>query len=266
MLQAHSFLWNYLWIAPNVILLVLAALLWRRGTWRQLPAFLAFAILSAVGDLAVFVADVLPSVSPANFWRIDWASLIVESLPKFIVIGDVFSRVLKPYPSISRLGRIVVSGLGAVVVLVATLVAAFSHGDSTIRLISGVHLLDQTVFMIELALIVIIFLFGAYFRLSWDRQSFGLLLGFGISACGQLAAWAIVANANPSQYGRTLLDFLEMATHHISVVIWFYYLLVAKNSGQQRTPKSPSAGSESSELHKEHLEVWNRELERLLQP
>lgn len=262
MLQAHSPLWNYLWIAPNVLLLLLAAALCWRGAWRQLSAFVAFAILSAVGDLAVFGADISSSVSPVNFWRVDWAALLIETVPKFIVIGEVFSRVLSPYQSISRLGKKLVSAVGSALVLVAAMVAAFSQGDSTVRIIAGYHLLEQTVFMIELGLILVIFLFGAYFRLSWDRRSFGLLLGFGVSACGQLAAWAIVANANPSAYGRTLLDFLEMTTHHICVLIWFYYLLIPAKS---KKPRPPVADGGSDNSHKEYLEVWNRELERLLQ-
>ena len=162
MLQAHSFLWNYLWVAPNVFLLMLGAFIWRRGLVRQFPAFLVFVIFSALGDLAVFAADVAPSVSAVNFWRVNWAYLLIESFLKFLVIGEVFSRVLSPYSSISRLGRILVSGFGAALVLLATLAAAYSHGDSSVRLISGFHLLEQTVFLVELGLILFIFLFAAY--------------------------------------------------------------------------------------------------------
>lgn len=263
MLQAHTLLWDYLWVGPNVLLLVLGWLLWRRGIWRQNPAFVAFAIVSGLGDIAVFVADVSPSVSAVNFWRVDWAYLFAESVLKFIVIGEVFSSLNRPYPSVSKLGRIVVSAVGAFLVLLATLVAALSRGDSSIRLISGVHLLEQTVFAVELGLILAIFLFGAYFNLSWDRPSFGLLLGFGISSCGHLAGWAISANGAPSAHGRVLLDFLDMTTHHICVLIWFYYLLVPKKATVKRPPTRPSAVV-AGKSHEEHLEVWNQELERLI--
>lgn len=255
MLQAHSFLWNYLWVAPNVFLLTLGFFIWRRRLSRQLPAFLAFVILSAVGDLAVFAADVVPSVSAVNFWRIDWAYLLTESFVKFIVIGEVFSRLLSPYPSLSRLGRVVVAGFGAVLVLAATLTAAYSQGDSKVPLISGFHLLEQTVFIVELGLIMFIFFFARYFRLSWDRLSFGLLLGFGLSACEYLAAWAIMTNAEPSAQGRTLLDLLNMATHHVCVLIWFYYLLVPGKVAAKAPAPLPDT----------NLDLWNRELERLLQ-
>jgi hypothetical protein len=255
MLQAHSILWNYLWVAPNLLLLAIGFLTWKRGLSRQVPAFLAFAILSALGDLVVFGADIAPFVSAPNFWRVDWANLLLESLLKFLVIGEVFSRVFTQYPSISRISRVAVSVFGSAMVLLAGLIAGFARGDNPTLLISGAHLLEQTVFVIELGLILFLFLFAAYFRLSWDRLSFGILLGFAISACVHLAAWAVIANASPSEYTRTLLDFLGMVTFHLCVLIWLYYVLVPQRVARKSVVPLPE----------NNLAVWNRELERLLQ-
>ncbi len=255
MLQAHSILWDYLWVAPNLLFLTVGFLIWKRGLSRQVPAFLAFAILGALGDLLVFGADIAPFVSAPNFWRIDWANLLLESLLKFLVIGEVFSRVFMQYPSISRVSRVAVSVFGAALVLLAGLIAGFAHGDNPMLLISGVHLLEQTVFVIELGLILFLFLFATYFRLSWDRLSFGILLGLGISACVHLATWAIIANASPSEYARTLFAFLNMGTYHLCVLIWLYYVLVPQKVARKSVVPLPE----------NNLAVWNRELERLLQ-
>ena len=256
MLQAHSLLWNYLWVAPNLFLLALVLVLRKRGLAREFPGFVLFAFISALGDLAVFGADVAPFISPAVFWRIDWANLLAEGLLKFVLIGEVFARVLSPYNSISRLGRISISGFGAVLILSSGLIAAFSRGDTNLRLVSGFHLVEQTVFIIELGLIVFLFSFVAYFHLSWDRLPFGILLGLGISACEHLGAWAVIANTSPSEHTRTLVDFLNMATFHFCVLIWFYYVLVP----------SKVVTKSAISLPENNLAVWNRELERLLQP
>jgi hypothetical protein len=255
MLQAHSLLWNYLWVAPNLLLLTLGFFLYKRGLHKQLPAFFVFAILSSLGDMAVFAADVIPSVTAPTFWSIDWLSLLLESFLKFLVIGEVFSRLFNPYAAVSKLGRVLVSGFGGALVLFAAVTAAYARGDSPVRYIAGFHLLEQTVFIVESGLIVFLFLFAAYFRLSWDRFSFGVLLGLGISSSGYLAAWAIMTNADPSNHGRTLLDFLNMAIYHVCVLIWFYYLLLSRKVAAK--PVVP--------LPEHNLEVWNRELERLLQ-
>lgn len=255
MLQAHSFLWNYLWVAPNLLLLVLAFVIWKRGIARHIPAFFTFALLASLGDLLVFGADVAPFVSPINFWRAEWANLLLETVLRVFVIAEVFSKLFSPYPSISRLGRTFVSGFGAVLVLLAAVIAGFGHGDNPYRLISGFHLLEQTVFVIQLGLIVFLFFFAAYFHLSWDRLSFGILLGLAISSCEHLATWAVVANASPSEHTRTVFDFLGMATYHVCVLIWFYYVLVP----QKVVTKSVVPVPENN------LALWNRELERLLQ-
>jgi hypothetical protein len=255
MLQAHSLLWNYLWVTPNLFLILLGIVLWKRGIGRRLPSFLAFCFLSATGDLAAFVADIIPSVSPVNFWRVFWANLVVESVLKFLVIGAVFSLVFAPYHSIAKVGKTLVSSVGALLVLLSAVVAGFSHGDNTHFLISGAHLLEQTIFIIESGLIIFLFLFAGHFRLSWDRLSFGILLGFGISSCEHLATWAIVSNASPSEHVRTLFDFINMATSHLCVLIWCYYLLVPGRVVVKSAVPLPE----------NNLAVWNRELERLLQ-
>jgi len=255
MLLRHSFLWNYLWVAPNVFLFFLGVLLWRRGLARTIPAFLAFAILGSIAEIAAFLADVIPSVSPEGFWRVIWAGLLVESLLKFLIIGEVFSRVFSPYPSVGRLGKFLVSGFGALLVFLAAVIAGFTKGDSLIHIIATAHLLEQTVFIVESGLIIFLFLFAAYFHLSWDRLSFGILLGLGITSCEHLATWSIVANTSPSEHVRTLIDFLNMATYHASVLIWVYYLLVPG-----RVLATPKVS-----LPENNLAVWNRELERLLQ-
>ncbi len=254
MLRAHSLLWHYLWVAPSAYLFVLGFLALRREQWRKVPAFILFALICAPGQLAVYAADVIPSINPVNFWRIDWVNLCLETLLKFFVFGEIFSRVFTPYPSISKLGKRLVSASGAAFVLIAAVIAAMSQGDSTVRLISGVHLLELTVFTVQSGLILSIFVITAYFHMPWDRLSFGLLWGFGFASCVHLATWAAMTNLPATGYQRTLLDFANMTAYHVAVIIWFYYLLVPqKVENKTAVP-----------LAENNLSVWNRELERLI--
>jgi hypothetical protein len=254
MLQAHSLLWHYLWVAPNVLLLILASLLWKRRTWRQFPAFFAFAILASIGQLAVYTADVLPFVTGETFWRVDWASLGVEGILKFAVIGEIFANVFGSYPSLARLAKLLIRSVGVVLVLVAALAAAYAPKNGA-SIIYGAHLLEQTIFLVESGLLLCVFVFSSYFNLSWARQIFGITLGLSVSACVHLATWALFANAALPRPDRTPLIFLNMATYHVAVLIWFYYLLVP----QKVVTKSAVS------LPENNLAVWNRELERLLQ-
>jgi hypothetical protein len=255
MLQAHSLLWHYLWVAPNVLLLVLANLIWRRKLSKQYPVFLFFAIVSAIEQLTVYLADLLPSVSAETWYYTFGGGLLVEALIKFAVIGEIFGVLWGMYPSLAKLGRLLISGFGAALLFLATAVAAYTPENSANWMVSHVHIFEQTIYMIECGLILFVFGFAAYFKLRWSRPAFGIILGLGISACVHLATWALMATPHFSEAYSVRLVFLNMATYHVCVLIWFYYLL-----GPPK--KIPRSGGPPLSEHR--LEVWNQELERLL--
>jgi len=256
MLQAHSPLWHYFWVAPNILFLILGVLLWRRGMAKQFPAFFAFTILSSIGQLAVYAADVVPTVTAQTFWRVDWASLLLAGVLKFAVIGEIFAQVLGSYSSLARLGKFLIRAVGVVMVLAATLAAAYAPKDSLFGIVSGAHLLEQTIYLIECGLLAFIFGLAYYFRLRFGRPVFGIALGLSISAGLHLAVWAVIANGGLPDQTRYLLDFVGMATYHLCVLIWYYYLLVPQKA----------MVSAALPLPENNLDVWNRELERLVHP
>jgi hypothetical protein len=254
MLQAHSFLWHYLWIAPNAMLASLGLVISRRGFRQQFPVFVTFAFLTSTIQLGVYAADISPRVTPENFWRVFWAALLIEGSLKIILVGELFGHVFGSYPSIAGVGRSSIRAVGGFLVLAAVIGVAYAQTDNNHLLISGAHLIEETIYLIECGLLLFIFLFAAYFRLAWNSKPFGIALGLGISACVHLATWAVMANGGLMDK-RHLLDFLNMATYHVCVLIWFYYLLVPEKS------VTTSAVS----LPEHDLAIWNRELERLLQ-
>jgi hypothetical protein len=254
MLQAHSYLWHYLWVAPNVFALVLGLILWTRGLRRQFPGFLAFAILGSIAQLAGYAADVSSSVTPETFWRVVWVCLVVTGLLKFVLVAEIFSHAFGSYSSLARLSRISIRTVGVCLVTAAALAAAFAPQQSQFGIVHGEHLLEQTTYLIEAGLIVFIFVFSSYFHLTLSRPVFGIALGLGISSCVQLATWAVASNVDIPDSKRILVDFLNMATYHGCVLIWGYFLLVPQKTTVIRRMPPPDA----------NLELWNRELERLL--
>lgn len=254
MLQPHSFLWHYLWLAPCVFLALLALEMWRRGLHREFPAFFCYAVFEPLGVGSLYLIDVSPSVSATTYWRSSFAFLVVEGFIKFIVIGEVLTHLLRRYPSLGRMAKVLISGVGIVLVFTATIIAAFSN-PSTFWLISATRVLGRSVSVVQCGLILFLFLFAAHFHLTWERSVFGIIFGFGISAAVFLAHWALMTDWLFGQKSY-LLDFLNMATYHVCVLIWCYYLLVPQKNA-----------TTSAVLLPEHnLDIWNRELERLLQP
>jgi len=255
MLQAHSFLWNYLWVAPSILLLALGLVAWKRGLAKQFPAFFAFILLNAVANLANYFADVTPWVTPQGFWRIYWAGLVPVGALKFAVVAEIFALVFGPYASLARLGRTLIRVVGVLLVFSSALAAAYAPKDGRFGIVSGAHLLEQTTNLIAVGLLAFIFLFSAYFQLKPDARLFGIALGLGISACVHLATSALDSNGVLPNDKRIILDFVDMGSYHVCVLIWFYYLLFPHRVVVKPAPPLPE----------NNLAVWNRELERLLQ-
>jgi hypothetical protein len=267
MLQAHSSLWNYLWVAPNLLLLLLAFLLFRRGIHKIYPCFVAFALIGAIGELVNYAADLSQSISGETFWRIFFSVLVIAALLKFALIGEIFTKVFGGYVSVARLGKLFIRGAGIVLVLAAALAAAFTPQDGAFGIISETHILEQTVHLITAGLLLAVFAMASYFKIRPDRRTFGIALGLGISASVHLATWGLAANAGIPTEKRAILDFINMSTYHGSVLVWYYYLLVPENSAP--TPPSGGPPTPPSNILPDRevdLRDWNRELERLTHP
>src|ERR1700730_1238881 len=221
MLQAHSCLWHYLWLAPHILQMVLALLIWRRQLHRLFPVFLAYIIFEAIEEFTLYAMDVLPWVRAETFWQAFWIGLIIEGVIRFALIGELFRHLLRPWPVVANLGNRLISGTGVVLVFLATLGAAYAPIDNPqYSFISRAHILEQTLYIVQCGLVLFLFLFAAYFRVAWNNRTFGIALGLGILSCEHLAAWAVTASG-ALQDKRYLLDFLNMATYHFCVLVWF---------------------------------------------
>ncbi|MGE5053962.1 MAG: hypothetical protein ACM3WP_07320, partial [Acidobacteriota bacterium] len=236
MLQAHSLLWHYLWVAPSVLLLMLGFGLWRQGVHRQHPFFLAFVLASAVEQLTLYVLDITPSVEPLTWWRFFWGGLIIESILKFALLSEIFAHVFRPYVAIATLGKRLIGLVGIVLIFASSMAAAFAPVDSLFGIVSGGHLLQQTIYIIECGILVSIFGFSWYFRIGIRSADRGIALGLSVSACVHLATWALVANSSLPDESRVVLDFINMTTFHVCVLMWIYYLLVPRRVSAKTAP------------------------------
>ena len=255
MLQPHSLLWHYLWIGPQDLQVALAVILWRRGLNKTFPLFLTYLTFVAIEQFTLYAMDVLPSVSAQAFWEAFCIGAIIEGLIKFAVVGELFFQLLRSRPTLAKVGSRLISGVGASLILLAVTAAAYTPlVHRQLALISRAHVLLQSSYVIDCGLALFLFLFTAHFKLVWDRQAFGVAVGLGVVWCEHMAGWALSANGVLGAKGY-LLDFLNMATYHVAVLIWSYFLLV---------PHKVATTSAVS-LPENNLDIWNRELERLLQ-
>jgi hypothetical protein len=230
MLYPHSLLWHYLWVGPDVLLLVLALLICRRQLNKLFPAFLVYIVFEGMQGLTLYVLDLAPGVSAELYWRAGVAFLVMEAMVKLAVIREIFSSVVGSRPSVARTGKYLIVCTGVLLVALATVAAAHAPAvpkqgvPAWASVVSQFRILEQAIYLVEAGLLLFIYLFVAHHHLILSREQYGIALGLSISACIGLGVFAIYANGILFK-GLHLLDFFNMTTYHVCVLLWFYYLL-----------------------------------------
>jgi hypothetical protein len=256
MLQPHSLLWHYLWLGPHFLQVGIIIVLRQRKLHRRFPVFFAYTIFEATEEFTLYTMDLLPSVSLRTWWITFCFGLVIEGALNVGVMAELFSHLIRSRPAIAKAGKLQITISAAALVLLAVAAAAYAPMDHPqyIWTYRG-HVLLQSFYIVEGGLALFLFLFVAHHKMTWDRRDFGIALGFGILFCEHMATWSIMATGALPYTRYPLLDFLNMATYHVCVLIWFYFLLVPE--------KVPTTSAVS--LPENNLATWNRELERLLQ-
>lgn len=245
-------LFYYLWIAPHILQAVILMLMIRRNLHKQFPIFLlytAFELFQFLVLLTVFIHS--GSLADERYRGAFALGTAVSTALRFGIIYEIFTEVFRNYKALGELGRVLFRWATIILLLIGVALAG-THGNGPDGFLLIVPILDRTVSFMQCGLLLFLFLFSRYFALSWRNYAFGIALGFGILASLELANSAIRSQIAAGSY---LLDNLGMATYHCCVIIWIFYLVTPERN-TYRTPRK---------LSQDDLEVWNRELQRLLQ-
>jgi hypothetical protein len=219
--------------------------------YKQFPIFLlytAFELFQFTVLLTVFVRT--GSLGDPRYRGAFALGTAISAALRFGIIYEIFTELFRNYRGLSELGRVLFRWATIVLLLIGVALASTHGSDNGFVVI--VSTLDRTVRFMQCGLLMFLFLFSRYFALSWRNYAFGIALGFGILASSELANTAILSWIGKS---NDLLDYLGMAVYHGCVLIWVFYLLAP----ERETVLMPK------QLPEDELEVWNQELQRLLQ-
>jgi hypothetical protein len=200
----------------------------------------------------LLVMDHSSAISATLYWNTEWAGLLITIILRFAVIHEIFTYVFRSYPALTELSRLLLRWTTVVLVLIAVAVTA-STPKETPFLLSGIHLVNRAVGLVQSGLLVFLFLFCAYFRLSFRSYAYGIAMGLGIFASVDLASAALRVWTGVVAAGSYTVDFVTMATYHCCVLIWLVYLWAPETAGQPVRV-----------LPDHNLEQWNAEMQRLL--
>lgn len=222
---AHSQLASeILWGAQPVLQSAVAVVLWRRKERKQFPVFFAY-LLSQILIFAVTfplwrMARVNESLYGWFFW-LYWLGAAVSAVLGFKVIHEIFLDVFRPYPTLKDLGTVLFKWAG-VVMLMVSVVVAFSNSSQQDPFVNAVTTLQRSVRLVQCGLILFLLLFSRFLGVSRRQHSFGLALGFGVFASVELA---LLVLAPGGLLQRESVNLINTATYNLSILIWLGYAL-----------------------------------------
>lgn len=242
----------YLWVVPHVLLGTIVFGMVRRRSYRHFPMFLLYAVFEILQFAFLFGI----ALSPIRFQGYTDAYSIglgLSAAIRFAVIYELYRHFLRRYPALDGFGRYLFCGSIGILLLIATVVGISAPATSTDPLFNVTYAMDRAVSVLQCGLLISLFAFSRYFSLSWRSHAFGIALGFGIFASVELATSSVWLHLGA--FGNRAVNLVTMATYHVCVLIWMFYLL---------RPEQPTSYI-SSPLPKHDLDVWNNELQRLVQ-
>jgi hypothetical protein len=212
----------YLWCAQPILQSVVAVILWRRKLHKQFPVFFLF-LLAQVANFAV----IFPLWRTGNyglyFWPF-WLGEAVNAVLGFKVIHEIFLDVFRPYHTLKDLGTLLFKWAGVVMLLVSVVVA-FSNSFDQSPLVHAVTTLQRSVRIVQLGLILFMLLFSSFLGVSRKQVSFGISLGFGLFAGVELMLMALNSGGFVSMGN---LNLINMVTLILAILVWLGYSLSPK--------------------------------------
>jgi hypothetical protein len=206
-----------LWCAQPILQSALAVILWRRKLHKQFPVFFIFLLTQVVNFAVIFPIWLTGNYS--LYFAPFWLGEAINAVVGFKVIHEIFIDVFRPYHTLKDLGTLLFKWAGVVMLLVSVVVA-FSNSFDQSPLIHALTTLQRSVRIVQLGLILFLLLFSRFLGVSRKQISFGISLGFGLFAGAELMMYALNSGGYVKQ---SQMDQINMMAYLVAVFIWLGY-------------------------------------------
>ena len=174
-----------IWIVGPVLQTAICVFMWRNNLRQRYPIFFAYNALHVVTSIILFA--VVQTGDAAAYFLAYWSINAVRVGMGFGVIYELFRTALKPYHALRDLGTMIFLWAGAVMLLVASMMAMSGAApNEASRIVAGVLSLERSVRLVQCGLLLFMLLFGTKLGLTFRHRTFGIAMGIGIYAATDL--------------------------------------------------------------------------------
>lgn len=247
----HPVLFNYLWIAPHALQVILVVLLIRQRSVREFPAFFTYTVFEVLQFIVLFA---LGNLNLLRQYTIAW--FVGESLSavlRFVIIREIFDGVFEQYSTFRKRSKSLFQWATVLLTIAAVIIVAYTPGTETDRVGLAMSVGDRIIAIVQVGLLLFLMVLSHFLRFNWRSHVFGIAFGFGVLAVLKLVNWALTEKFQSPDMAEFFSIFL-MASYHCCVLFWVVTFLL---------PKRQAIGD--SQLAFSSLDRWNSTLARFLQ-
>jgi len=199
--------------------LSLIAMLLRR-TYKWVGWFFLYLITNLFFTLILFIVRDNDRLYSILYWSGD----AVVNVLIFLAIYEIFRSVFQHFYSLRWFGMLFpISSL--ILVMLGSLRAIFRAqsiaAESVLK--SQIYSLEIATYILQVGIFFLFLVLVQFFRLPWKQYTFGIAVGFGVSAAGSLVAFMV-----RSEFGTKfdpIFRFVVPLTYTIGVAIWLLTFL-----------------------------------------
>lgn len=215
-------LYTYLWVAPHLLLVAVAVVMFRKSLHREFPIFFSAVIYEFLTFAILFITRLN---APLWYTKVDFYTRAGSTAFHFGILQELFEAPLLHNAALRRTSaRILRWVTGSLIVLALVFIGLEYYNSQGHRLFPPFATLEA-MGIAQCFVLVLVFLWHRFLGLRMSDFAFGIAAGVGLTAALELliAAWKDLVG--PSRAG----DYLQMGIYHCTVLIWLYYALAYKN-------------------------------------
>jgi hypothetical protein len=224
----QHFIGLYLWVAPHVLLAVVAAVMLRSRRHRDFPVFFSYLVFEMVQFCVLFALSRLFAMG-----HLEWVGAAYVKIDLFGRAGSIAFRfgmiqemleapVAQCLPLRKTIAR-VLRCAAAVLALLTSVFIGSLYSWNLRETIVPAYAINQTLNIAQCGLLAFVFLWHRYLRLKMQPFVVGIALGMGLVAGLEPLLHAL---ENSRTVDSQIFNFLRMGAYHVSVLIWLYFARV----------------------------------------
>jgi hypothetical protein len=222
MISQH-FIWLYLWVAPHVLLALVAVVMFRNQRHRTFPVFFGYLLFEIVQFCVLFAMSRLWPVSVSTYQQADLLGRAGSIAFRFGIIQEILEAPVENCPLLRRTTAWMLRCAAAFLALLAALFIGSVYSWNLREMIFPAYAVKHMLNIVQCGLLAFVFLWHRLLRLKMQGFVIGVALGMGL-----------VAGLDPLLDAlkdfRTLdsqvVDLLQLGAYHVAVLIWLSFARV----------------------------------------